>query len=348
MLPGLAQGAVAGVEAGVIRQTGGVKDGGDRVAKALVGGGENRRKSGHDAAVVVYGFHGCLNGVAGGDGRCQNEDVLALDHGGKIIPQNDLAAGGAEPVGLMLTALLPPEIEEAQMRQMVQMIAQECEPLQVQILGGHTEVTDAVKRPVVSIAAVGKAKKGMLSTTTGAKPGDDIVVTKWIALEATAKLARSRREALLSRYPRHLLDDAERFQQYFSVIPEAATAVKSGVRAMHDVTTGGIFGALWELAEASGVGLEIELKKIPIRQETVEICEFFDLNPYQLGSTGSLLLAAPDGNRLVLDLKQQGIPAVVIGKATADNDRVVINEDERRFLEPLRAGVQVYGMEFKI
>lgn len=234
------------------------------------------------------------------------------------------------------------------MRQMVQMIAQECEPLQVQILGGHTEVTDAVKRPVVSIAALGKAKKGMLSTTTGAKPGDDIVVTKWIALEATAKLARSRREALLSRYPRHLLDDAERFQQYFSVIPEAATAVKSGVRAMHDVTTGGIFGALWELAEASGVGLEIELKKIPIRQETVEICEFFDLNPYQLGSTGSLLLAAPDGNRLVLDLKQQGIPAVVIGKATADNDRVVINEDERRFLEPLRAGVQVYGMEFKI
>lgn len=92
---------------------------------------------------------------------------------------NDLAAGGAEPVGLMLTALLPPEIEEAQMRQMVRMIAQECEPLQVQILGGHTEVTDAVNRPVVSIAAVGKAKKGMLSTTTGAKPGDDIVVTKW-------------------------------------------------------------------------------------------------------------------------------------------------------------------------
>ena len=82
------------------------------------------------------------------DGRCAVHANL-----------NDLAAGGAEPVGLMLTALLPPEIEEAQMRQMVQMIAQECEPLQVQILGGHTEVTDAVKRPVVSIAAVGKAKK---------------------------------------------------------------------------------------------------------------------------------------------------------------------------------------------
>ena len=93
MLPGFAQGAVAGVEAGVIRQTGGVKDGGDRVAQALVGGGKNSRKPCHDAAVVVHGFHGCLNGVAGGDGCRKDEHVLALDHGGKIIPQNDLAAG---------------------------------------------------------------------------------------------------------------------------------------------------------------------------------------------------------------------------------------------------------------
>ena len=96
------------------------------------------------------------------------------------------------------------------------------------------------------------------------------MITKWIGLEGTAKLAHARREELLSRYPAHLIDEAEAFEQYFSVIPEAATAMKSGVRAMHDVTTGGIFGALWELAEASGVGLDITLKKIPIRQETVE------------------------------------------------------------------------------
>ena len=86
--------------------------------------------------------------------------------------------------------------------------------------------------------------------------------------------------------------------------------MKSGVRAMHDVTAGGIFGALWELAEASGVGLDITLKKIPIRQETVEICEFFDINPYQLASGGSLLMAAEDGNRLVMDLAKEGIPAM--------------------------------------
>jgi hydrogenase expression/formation protein HypE len=110
--------------------------------------------------------------------------------------------------------------------------------------------------------------------------------------------------------------------------------VKSGVSAMHDVTEGGIFGALWEMAEASGVGLEIDLKKIPIRQETVEICEFFGLNPYQLISSGSMLMATEDGNRLVSDLEKSGIHAVVVGKATEGNDRVLLNGEERRFLEP--------------
>ena len=99
-------------------------------------------------------------------------------------------------------------------------------------------------------------------------------------------------------------------------------------------TEGGIFGALWEIAEASGVGLEIDLKKIPLKQETVEICEFFGINPYELISSGSMLMAAKDGNGLVMELEKAGIPAVVIGKATDSNDRVLLNEEERRFLEP--------------
>ena len=118
-----------------------------------------------------------------------------------------------------------------------------------------------------------------------------------------------------------------------SIIPEAAVASKSGASAMHDVSEGGIFGALWELANSAGVGLEIDLKKIPIRQETIEICEFFDLNPYKMLSGGSLLIAAEDGNEVVRELEKASIPAVVIGKATDSNDRVLISDDERRFLE---------------
>ena len=113
--------------------------------------------------------------------------------------------------------------------------------------------------------------------------------------------------------------------------------MKSGVSAMHDVTEGGIFGALWEMAESSGVGLEIDLKKIPIKQETVEVCEFFHVNPYELISSGCMLMAASDGNTIVRELEKAGIHAAVVGKAMEGNDRVLYAAGERRFLEPPKA-----------
>lgn len=122
-------------------------------------------------------------------------------------------------------------------------------------------------------------------------------------------LPKEKEMELKEHFPASFVDTAKAFDQYLSVVPEAAVAVKSGVAAMHDVTEGGLFGALWEMAEASGVGLEIDLKKIPIRQETVEICEYFDVNPYGLISSGMMLMASADGNALVLALQEAGIPA---------------------------------------
>ena len=139
---------------------------------------------------------------------------------------------------------------------------------------------------------------------------------------------------LLSKYPARFLAEAKRFERFLSVLPEAATAVKSGVCAMHSVAEGGIFGALWEMAAGAGVGLEIDLKKIPVRQETIEICEYFEINPYETASGGCLLMVADKGYDLVRKLGKEHIPAQLIGKTTANNDRIVVNEDERRFLEP--------------
>lgn len=250
------------------------------------------------------------------------------------ITLNDLASAGAEPVGVLLTILLPEQAEEAALREMMSQMEEACAEAEVQIMGGHTEVTKAVNQPLINVCGVGKAKVGKLVSTGGAKAGDDILITKWIGLEGTSIIAKEKEEELLKRYPRQLVDTARNFDKYLSVLPEAATAVKSGVNAMHDVTEGGIFGAFWEMAEASGVGLEIDMKKIPVRQETVEVCEFFGINPYELISSGAMLMAAPDGNALVRELEKQGIHAVVVGKAVEGNDRVLINEDERRFLEP--------------
>lgn len=250
------------------------------------------------------------------------------------VTLNDLASAGAEPLGVMLTVLLPEEITEQDIRQMIRQAEEACSQADVQIMGGHTEVTTAVTRPVITVTGVGKAKKGTLVSTAGAKAGMDIVVTKWVGLEGTSILAKEKKAELLTRFSEYFISQAQNFDKMISVLPEALAAVKSGVSAMHDVTEGGIFGALWEMAESSGVGLEIELKKIPLKQETVEICEFFDINPYELISSGAMLMAADDGNQLVLDLKKAGIPACVIGKATAGNDRVLLNGEERRFLEP--------------
>jgi len=249
------------------------------------------------------------------------------------ITANDLASAGAEPVGILLTVLLPPSAEEPLIRKLMQEVEEICEELHVQAMGGHTEITAAVNQPVLCVTGVGKVKKGRLVTTGGARAGDDVLVTKWIGIEGTSIIAKEKEEELLQRFSRSFVEEAKGFDRFLSVVPEAATAVKSGVSAMHDVTEGGIYGALWELAEASGIGLEIDLKAIPIRQETVEICEYYHLNPYHLISSGCMLMTSPDGLGLLRELKKAGIAAAVIGRCVDGKARKIINGEEEAYLE---------------
>lgn len=262
-------------------------------------------------------------------GTAQDIGKLAI-----AVTTNDLASAGAEPVGVMLSILLPENYEEEDLREMMQQLETACGEIDVQIMGGHTEVTKAVNTPIVTVCGVGKAKAGRMITTGGARAGMDLIATKWIGLEGTSILAKEKETKLCEHFTKEFVQTAKDFDRYLSVAREARIACECGVAAMHDVTEGGIFGALWEMAEASGVGLSIDLKQIPIRQETVEVCEFFDINPYELISSGCMLMASADGNTLVRELKKAGIAASVIGKATKGNDRVIIREDERSFLEP--------------
>ncbi len=248
---------------------------------------------------------------------------------------NNLAAAGAEPVGVMLSMLLPDGSEESNLQTAMKDIKAVCKAENLEILGGHTEVSKAVNEAVITVTGVGKLSCNMKPFK--ALPGNDVIITKWIGLEGTAIIAKAKEALLIDKFPTRMINEAKCFEKLLSVVPEAAGAVKSGVTAMHDVSKGGVFAALWELAESNGVGLEIELKKIPIKQETVEICNLFDINPYELISGGSLLMTAEDGNRLVLDLQKEGIPAAVIGKVTDSNDRVIYNGDIKRFLEPSKA-----------
>lgn len=249
------------------------------------------------------------------------------------ITANDLAASGAEPVGVMLTILLPSATEEAALRSMMQDAEAVCEQLHIEILGGHTEITDVVAQPVITVTGVGKIKRDQVLLTNRLQPGEDLVVTKWIALEGTTIIAKEKEEELLGWFPQDFVQTAKEFSQYLSVLPESKIAMEYEISAMHDITEGGIFGALWEIAEGAGVGLDIDVRAIPIRQESVELCEKYGLNPYLLMSSGSMLIASSQGNALVQALQAQGIHAAVIGQATKGKDRILRNGEDVRYLD---------------
>lgn len=249
------------------------------------------------------------------------------------VTANDLAAAGAEPVGVMLTVLLPEGTEEHLLRRMMQDVEKTCALLNMEVVGGHTEITSVVNQPLISVAGVGKVKKGQAVLTNGLKAGHDLVVTKWIALEGTSIIAKEKEEELKKVLPEEFVDTAKAFDQYLSVIPESRIAAAHGASAMHDITEGGIFGALWEMGEGAGVGLDIEVKQIPIRQESVEICEQYGLNPYQLMSSGSMLIGTEHGASLVRKLQEHGIEAVLIGQAMPGKDRILRNGGDIRYLD---------------
>lgn len=257
---------------------------------------------------------------------------------------NNIAAEGAEPVAVLLNLLLPSGTPEEELRGIMQKAQEVCEELGADIAGGHTEVTSLVREPILQVTGIGKKEAERAGCPQGIKENQDIVVSKWIGLEGTARLAGAYREELCGRYPVRMIEEAMCFDRYLSVLPEAAIAGKSGVCGMHDVSRGGIFGALWEMASGAGVGLEIDMKKIPIRQETVEICEFLGRNPYELMSGGCLLMMTEDGNRLAAELQRQGVPAVIIGRTTGGRDRILFNEEEKRYLDMPKAD-QMYASE---
>ncbi len=246
---------------------------------------------------------------------------------------NNLAACGAAPVAVMIALLLPETAEEPVVKGLMAEAEKACGNLGIQIAGGQSRVSAGVAYPFAVVTGYGKVSKGSIYTAKAAKPGQDIVISKWIGLEGTAILAKRNREKLLGRYPSYLVEEAAGFDRYLSVIPEAATAVKSGVCAMHDASEGGILAALWELAEGAGVGLTIDLKKLPLRQETVEVCEHMGCNPYELKSGGNLVMTTADGPGLVAALEAEKIPAVIVGRITDSNDRIILNEDEVRYMD---------------
>lgn len=288
---------------------------------------------GEDCAIFSFGSRGimmtCMQTAAVEADATGSSDSIGMGH---LIQRcaNNLAASGAQPTGMMIALTLPEEAEEPEVRALMADAEAKCRELNVQIAGGQTCVSRAVRKTVAAVTGYGKP---CAAVGKAVHDGQDVVVSKWIGLEGTAILAERFREKLLERYPAYLVEEAAGFENLLSVIPEAATAMKSGVCVMHDASEGGIFGALWELAEKAGVGLTIDLKKLPLRQETVEVCECCNVNPYELLSGGALVMVTEDGPGLLEALEAEKIPAAIVGRTTGSNDRIIRNGEEVRFLD---------------
>ncbi len=255
------------------------------------------------------------------------------------------AAGAARLSGVLLRILLPSGAPEQLLGRIAKGAREAADELGIPVLDAKAQVSFGITVPLTSAAALGGAKAGDKAPEQGREQGSgkdgregpedrQVVMTKWAGLEGSAILADLCGEKLRERYPAWLLEEARGMEGFLSVCKEAEIAAKAGADALCAAAEGGIFHALWTLAQRAGVGLDIDLKKIPIRQETVEICNALDRNPYGLLSNGSLLCLTPRGDRLVRALQEEGIPAAVIGFAADGNDRVVRNGEETRFLEP--------------
>ena len=263
------------------------------------------------------------------------ENVMYAGYYAVMKAIGNLVIHGITPTHVTVSILLPEETEEKQLKEIVRDVIAACNEYGVTYSGGHTEVTNAVTRPVITANCVGTAENTGFDIGKNAKlkAGQVLVITKWIGLEGTAMLAQQGHEELSSKYPDPFIRDAIDFKNCLNVAKEAAVAIKSGAVAVTDISNGGVYASLWNIAERAGTGLCVDLKSIPIRQETVEICEFYEINPYQLLSGGALLFACEDGDRLVSELEKEGVPAKVVGYLKSGNDKIITNADESRFLE---------------
>ena len=274
-------------------------------------------RAGEDAALIDFGDRYLVTKT--------DPITFATDLIGWYVVQvnaNDLAVMGATPKWIMVTLLLPEGTSQREVEGIFDQLLRACDVLHITLVGGHTEVTYGLPRPIAIGAMMGEVSKDRVVFTSGARPGDTIVLTKGIAIEGAALLAREAASEL--RQAGVEPDMIERAAEFLftpgiSVLRDASIACDTAkINSMHDPTEGGLATGLQEMAKGADVGLIVEAEKIPILPECRTFCHALGLNPMGLIGSGSLLaaLAPQDAPRLIEALAREGIPAYEIGRIT--------------------------------
>ena len=249
---------------------------------------------------------------------------------------NDIAVMGAEPVGILATILLTRSSGDSDLEQFTLDIDEACRDLGIAVLGGHTEVTSAVTQPVLMLTAMGVTDQSRLIRPGVAEVGDTLLLVGAAAIEGTAILATEFADELSRALGAEQVESAQQFWREISIVAPALAAARSGAKAMHDVTEGGVVTALDELGRATGLGVRVNVEEIPRRAVTDAICSHFGLDPLALISSGALLIATEQPTAVETAVRATGSACVAIGELVRGPSRLLTRGKSLKLIPPAR------------
>ncbi|MDR7856690.1 AIR synthase family protein [Tissierella sp.] len=309
----------------------------DVLEKIVLSNIKNKRKEvlvraavGEDNAIIDFGKELCVMSTDPITGATKGIGKLAVH-----ISCNDVATSGAEPLGVLITILAPPATTEEDLENIMKDAGEVAEELNIEIIGGHTEITDAVNRVVISTTVIGKQHKENLPDSSKIKLGDKVLITKYAAIEGTSIIAKELEDVLIDKIGKDKLTKAQNMDTMISVVKEGIICGKNGVHYMHDITEGGILGAIWEAGKAIGKGIKVYESLIPVKDVTREIANIVGIDLYKLISSGSMLVICEEKNisKIQEELDALNINSTVIGEVI--EEEILLEKDGEVFnVEP--------------
>lgn len=294
---------------------------------------------GEDCAVIDFEAYDCIISTDPITASISDIGRLSIH-----ISCNDVASNGVQPLGIMLAVLLPMGTTAAEVEEMMRQAAEAAEELEVEIIGGHTEVTSAVNKPVIVSTALGRGEKETAARTEKVKPGDVVMMTKSAGLEGTGILACDLEEELKDVLTTEELDRAKNLLDQVSVVKEGVLAGKIGTSGMHDITEGGVLGALWEMCSVGEVGAVIEKDRVPVEDVTFKICNHFGIDYLRLISSGCMMIMSSPRREepIKAALRGAGISVATIGEIQEESKGIVmLTEDGIQTVNP-PGGDEIY------
>lgn len=245
---------------------------------------------------------------------------------------NDYTAAGGTLPEVSGRVMIPAQCRKSSLNALIKNLEKVCKEQDLKFHSVRQEKSPAVGLPVVYITCAGR-RTDCLRGRKSCRPGQDIVLTKWAGMDGMLRILSEREEQLKERFAPGFIKQMKSYKKGLFARMELETAKKMGTAFLLQIKEGGVLAALWELAKEADTGIELDIKKISVLQETIEVCENYRLNPYQLTSAGSFLMVSDDGGALAAAIRQQGTKASLIGQLTDNNDKIIHNGDEIRYID---------------